>query len=169
MRRWALIAAGAALALAAAYVAGLYAAPVRVEERTRVEWRTVYQIVTQEKRVETQGPVRWRERRVEVPGPAGPTITVEREEERGPVTITHDLNVNASGSSEGTAEASHVETRGRPGWRFSVGGQWDPERLTSWRPETWTAGIERRLIGPLWLGVNANTRGDVGAQLGVEF
>jgi hypothetical protein len=139
----------AAAALVAAFVIGRSSKAAEVREVVKVQTRTVYQIekVETEKRVE--GPVRIVERRVEVPGPAGPTVTVIRTEDRGPVVVTHDVNVNAAGSEAETREASKVTTSSRPGWRASVAA--DPLRIAL-DPARFRFGVERRIVGPLWLG-----------------
>lgn len=151
MKRWALIAGGAVIACALSFVAGRYSAPVKVEERTKYETRTVYQIVQVEREKRIEGPVRIVERRVEVPGPAGPTIEIVRTEERGPVVVTHDLNLTSSVVAEETGETSRVVTAARPGWRASLAA--DPGQL-SLDVSALRFGLERRVVGPLWAGIS---------------
>ncbi len=138
----------------------------RHEERTKVETRTVVQVerVEAEKRVE--GPVRVVERRVEVPGPAGPTVTVVRTEERGPVVVTHDLRLNSLAVATEAREASRVVTRAAAGWRALVAA--DPLRL-SLDARAFRFGLERRLIGPLWVGASYQHGGAVLATAAMEF
>lgn len=153
-RRWKRRAAWAGAALVAcglSFAWGRTSAPVKVEERIKYENRFVYQLYRDETKREERGPERIVERRVEVPGPAGPTITIERVIERGPVVVTHDLRLSSSVVATEASESSRVVTRGRSGWRASVAA--DPLRL-SLDPAAFRFGVERRLFGPLWLGAS---------------
>ena len=73
-------------AIVAAYGFGRYAAPTKTVEtdisRTFAGWDWRQNVVT------VKGPVRVVTKRVEVPGPAGPTVTIERVVTRDPVTTT---------------------------------------------------------------------------------
>lgn len=141
--------AAALLACALSFAWGRAWAPGKITERTKYDTRTVYQIVQVEKERRVEGPVRIVERRIEVPGPTGITVTTERTEDRGPVVVTHDLKLTSSVVATEASESSRVVTRGRSGWRASVAA--DPLRL-SLDPAALRFGLERRLVGPIWFG-----------------
>jgi hypothetical protein len=152
MRRKAIIAGGALALLIATFVAGRYSRPARVVERVKVE--TKIQTVTQwkdrivAKRV--RGPVREVERIVEKPG-AERVIT--RWIERGPVTTdtTSDAAGQTSATSTSATSATKTTETGRPGWSVEIRGLWDP-RAPAAIPDRLTLGIDRRVIGTVWLG-----------------
>jgi hypothetical protein len=169
MKRKVHVALGGVAALVVAFVGGRYSAPVKAVETVKVETKVV--TVTEwkdrvvEKRVE--GPVREMERIVEKPGAER---VVTRWIERGPVSV--DTTTDASGSSSAqahtTSQASKVTTTGHPGWRAAVTAAWNPGRL-SLEPERYTAEVDRRLFGTLWLGVRASTDKTVGAAISFEW
>jgi hypothetical protein len=163
VKRRALIAGGAALALVAAFVAGRLAAPTRIEERTKVETRTVYQIVRDEHSREERGPERIVTRWRTLPGQV---VEVERTEERGPVVVTHDLQLNSSVVASEAREASRLVTTSRSGWRASVAA--DPLRL-SLDARAFRFGLERRLMGPLWAGASYQHGGAVLVSVAGEW
>jgi hypothetical protein len=166
VKRRALVAGGAALALVAALVAGRYSRPAEVREVVKVQTRTVFQVERVEVAKRVEGPVRIVERRVEVPGPAGPTVTVIRTEDRGPVVVTHDVNVNAAGTDEASASSSKVTTSARPGYRASLAA--DPLHI-SLDASSFRFGVERRIVGPLWLGASYQHRDALLVSVAGEF
>lgn len=153
-------------ALAGMFYAGRYSAPVEVREVVRTEWKTVYQIQQVEKAVRVEGRVRVVERRVEVPGPAGPTVTIYRTEDRGPVTSGYEVERIASGSTVGESTSERVELRARPEWRASVAA--DPLRL-SLNASAFRFGVERRILGPLWFGASYQHGGTALVSIAGEF
>jgi hypothetical protein len=163
VKRRALIAGSVLLAFVVGGMFGRWSKPARVEERTKVETRTVYQIVRDEHSREERGPERIVTRWRTLPGQV---VEVERTEERGPVTVTHDLNLSSSVVATEAREASRVVTTGRSGWRASVAA--DPLRL-SLDARVFRFGLERRLLGPIWLGASYRHGGAVLVSVAGEW
>lgn len=161
MKKWIAIGAGALLAVVAAFVAGRYSAPVKVETRTEVrtvtEWKD--RVVTKTE----QGPVRVRTETREVPGKERVII---RTEDRGPVTT--DRNAEGSGSSATQAATVVIRDSSRPGWRASVLAGWSPGRLEL-RPEVYGVEVSRRVVGTVWAGAWARTDRQFGVSLALEW
>ena len=150
------IVAGVAL-VGAAFLAGRFS--VRPPP-TKVAYldRTTEVVVERVKVVE--GPVRWRTKRVEIPGPAGPTITEERWVEKGPVTYDATRDAQVVIHTEAAVETERAK------WRASLRGGWDSFAL---KPGVWGGELSRRISGPFWVGVYASDRVEVGVTLGVEW
>lgn len=176
MKRRAAIAAGALALLAAAYAAGRYSAPVKVEER--VEYREIASYRTDwAVRVETVERTRWRER-VRVVEVIRPDGTVERREDRDSAGGTDsmawlDERGGASGQTTTTAASIKVTENARPGWSVGVVGLWDPLALST-RPERWVGEVDRRIAGTVWLGLRGSAgpgfdQPRLGAALRLEF
>jgi hypothetical protein len=169
MKRWVYIAAGSALLLVAAFLGGRFSAPVKVEERVKVETRTVTVTEWKDRVVEKRvaGPVRVRTITIERPG--GERI-VERVVERGPVTT--ETAAESAGQSSSAASSVGVSERvvesARPGWRLSAVAGWDAEAL-SLRPDLYGVEVSRRVVGTVWLGAWARTDRTGGLVLAMEF
>lgn len=161
MRRRLVIAGAAALALVAAFLAGKYSSPRKVEERIKIETRVEWRDREVTKRVE--GPVREVERIVERPGAER---VVTRWIERGPVTT--DTASDASSSTSAQSSASKVTTPARPDWRASVAAGWDPRALAL-KPEVYEGRVERRVLGTVWLGAWGRTDRTAGVSVGAEW
>lgn len=169
MKRRIAIAAGAVLALVAAFIGGRYSRPAEVRELVKVETKTV--TVTEwkdrvvEKRVE--GPVRIRTVTREVPGGERVVTVVE---ERGPVTV--DRRQDRAGESKETGSSAIVSERvtkaARPDWRASVLAGWDAD-APSLRPETYGVEVSRRVVGTVWLGAWARTDRTGGVAVAMEW
>jgi hypothetical protein len=163
------IAAGVLLALVAAFIGGRFSAPVRVEEKVRVETKTVTVTEWKDRVVEKRiaGPVRVRTITIERPG--GERV-VERVVERGPVTV--ERSGESEGQSSSTASSVGVSERvvesARPGWRLSAVAGWDAEAL-SLRPELYGVEVSRRVVGTVWLGAWARTDRTGGLVLAMDF
>jgi hypothetical protein len=171
LKRRALIAAGALAALVVAFLAGRFSAPVRVEERTKVE--TQIQTVTEWRdRIVEREVVKWRERVVAVET-VRPDGTIERTTttDRG---ADVDTSIDAEGSGSATAAASErqeterVVSTERPGWGLGVAAAWEPGRLTG-KPDRIGLELDRRLFGTVWLGLRADTDRRVGLGVRVEW
>jgi len=168
-RFYAEVAVGALLALAAAFYAGRFSAPVKTVETVKVETKTVTVTEWKDRIVEKRvaGPVRVRTITIEKPG--GERV-VERVVERGPVTT--DTTTDHAGQSSGTTASNAATVRlsetGRPGWRAAVSAAWSPGRL-SLEPARYTAEVDRRLFGTIWLGLRASTDKTAGVAVGLEW
>jgi len=169
MKRRLYVAAAALLAVAAAFVAGRFSAPVktRVETKveTKIETRTEWKDRVVEKTV--AGPVRVR---TVIVTKLDGERTVERVVERGPVTTetTTDHSGQSSGTTASSAATVRVTETGRQGWRAAASAAWSPGRL-SLEPARYTAEVDRRLFGTIWLGVRASTDKTAGASIAMEF
>jgi hypothetical protein len=162
------LAAGVLLALVAAFLGGRFSAPVRVEEKVRVETKVVTVTEWKDRIVEKRvaGPVRVRTITIEK---AGERI-VERVVERGPVTT--ETAADSAGSSSAAASSVGVSSRvvesARPGWRLSVAAGWDAEALTL-RPGLYGVEVSRRVAGTVWVGAWARTDRTGGISAALEF
>ena len=165
MKRKALIAAGALLALVAAFVGGRYSRPARVEERVRVETREVVKVEWRDRVVQQKGPVRVHVVIRDVPGKER---IVEKWIDRGPVTTTTDATGAAQSTTTADTSAERVTENGRPGWRASVAAGWDPDALAL-RPEVYEGRVERRVLGTLWLGVFGRSDKTGGLSAAMEW
>lgn len=177
-RLWLLVGVAVLAALAAAFAAGRYTAPVRERTRTDVvhlgasmeatEWSSA----TREKVVE--GPVRVVTRWRDAPAAPGcpPVQEVERTEERGPVTSERSEDTSGSTARvDVTADAKVTEKvtdYRRPSVALELGARWSPKDLDL-TPDRIDAAVGKRIAGPLWLAVTADVEtkkaGDLGAYL----
>ncbi len=170
MSRKALIAAGVgvAVALVAAFVIGYLNGPEHEVEKVRVETKTVTVTEYKDRIVEqkVQGPVRVRTRVVEKPGAER---VIEKWIERGPVSTstTHDAAGSTTAQAASTAESAKETTRARPNWHVTAAAGWDKLSLAA--PHVWEGRVERRVLGPFWLGVWGSTERTGGLSLGLEF
>jgi len=148
---------------ALAFVGGRWTAPVRVEERVivDVQERIEYQDREVVKRVE--GPVRIRTVTRELPAPPGspcpdrPLVETVREEVREPVTVERKVESEAKAQVEAVRTVERIVTV-RPDWRAGVLVGADLGALSLAQPiQALAAGahVERRVLGPLSLGVFA--------------
>lgn len=167
--KYALIALGVLLALAGAFSAGRFSAPLQVEtkevERVVYKDREVVKVVTVQAKAETK--VVYRDRVIYRDG----TIT-EREVERTDTKTDTKTNTDRVATRDTIAERwSESKTTLRPDWRVSVlaGASLQPPALTIAGPLVLGVEVNRRIAGGLWLGVWATTYGAGGASVAVEF
>lgn len=159
-------AAGTLAACAVAFVAGRRSAPVRVEERTVTQ---VQRVVEYKDRVVAQkvaGPVRIVTRTVEKPGAER---VVERVVERGAVTTTTTTDRQGTSTDTSKTTAEKLTSAGQPGWRVAVSPGWDLRDLTDARPRTWGGEVDRRVLGPVWLGAWARSDKTGGLSVGFQW
>jgi hypothetical protein len=167
MKRRLIIAGAAALALAAAFAAGRYAAPTKVVERSVLDETLVARAVANA-RAEWQRSITDKTVRRTIYRDGKP---VER-------IVYVDREINSSGSSASslatqTTASLHlatekITTNARPGWRAGVTAAWSPGRL-SLEPSRYTAEIDRRLFGTVWVGARLSTDKTAGLSLALEF
>lgn len=158
-----------ALLVVAAYSAGRFTAPERVDERTLV--RVVTREREVEKRVEVTAKVEtrivYRDRIVQPDG-----TRVEREVERsGAVTETaaaHEREVVRE--VEKRVEVERVVTV-RPDWRVSItaGASLREPALPLAGPLVLGAQVDRRIAGGFSVGVWASTQGAFGGAASLDF
>jgi hypothetical protein len=164
-----IVALGGILALAAAYGAGRYAAPPRVETSTVASSNATSAAQVQVVERVVAGPVRTVTRVVErvVPCTAGPATPVRETtvvEERGQQVT--DTAVSATGrTTEATQVAqSTVTTAEQPRLMLQAGAS-----LGTNLTPAWSAGASYRLTGPLWLGAAYESTGRVELRASITF
>jgi hypothetical protein len=154
-----------AICLVSGLVAGFFTCKYTLPPRTvtKIETKIEEKIVYRDNIVKEQGPVRIVTRTTTVPGPAGPTVTVEKiVEKEKVVTVT----VKEGGSSTVLDTKSSVTVDNRP-W-IAVEGSLG---LGFEGRFAYSAGAQMRVLGPIWLGagvIKADTW-YVGPSVRVEF
>jgi hypothetical protein len=130
---------------------------------TKTEMKIVEKIVYQDRIVKEQGPVRTVTRTTTVPGPAGPTVTVEKIVEKEKV-VTVTVKEGSSTTAADSKSSVTVDNRPWVALEASLG-------LGAEARIAYTAGAQMRVLGPLWLGagvIKADTW-YVGPSARVEF
>lgn len=129
-----------------------YFKPPVVETRTEYRDKIVEVVKTVKERVKVQTKTRKETK------PDGTRV------EETTVTKT-DTDVKTAGSKTSDTEAIMVERHREPAWRVAVLGGWD------FRGQGLVYGghVERRILGPFWLGVWGLSSGAAGASVGVTF
>lgn len=166
--RWAVALALALTGLAAFAIGRYTAADPDVHEVERVVYRDrvveVIKTVTVKQAAETRVVYRDRVR--------APDGTVhEREVERTDTRATETAATDTSRveAHDATRETARTVTSAKPNWRVGVlaGAQmrFDPLSLSP----ALGAHVERRILGPVWLGVWGLHAGTAGLSLSVEF
>jgi hypothetical protein len=182
---WAVVAA--LLLLLLGYGAGRYATPAKVVEKEVVKTQLQDKIVYKD-RIVTQKVL------VEVAKRDTHTVTATTKKPDGTVTttVTRDDHVDEhkKDDTNTTETASKVETKvitqtveklkivqSQASWRVSAGvgvsvphflGQGDVG-IPGMQGAVVTVGADRRIVGPLWLGVWGTTQGAVGADLAMSW
>lgn len=163
------VAAGALALLAAAFLAGRFAAPTKTVTVTKTEFvdRVVTAEVVRTERVE--GPVRTVTRWRDAPAAPGcPEVReVEQVEERGPVTSTTASASTSASETVASTETTRVVERDRARLRLELSQ--DVTRLTD--PKALGGAASARVYGPFWLGahVTAEDWKRPRVTLGAEF
>lgn len=146
MKPWMRYALAALGGLVLGIVIAKYTLPPRVTEKvvTKTEWKD--RIEWRDRVVKEEGPVRIVTRTRTVPGPAGPTVEVEKIVEKEKV-VTKTVEVGRQDTQgKDTVEASKV-TDARPWLALEALGALGPEGR--WAG---AGSVQARLLGPLWLG-----------------
>lgn len=168
-RTAAIIAACVVAALAAAFGAGRFSAPMKVEtrdvERVVYKDRIVEKIVTVTAKAERR--IVYRDRVVTPDG----TVTereVERTASREVERSTDDKTTTREGSSERVIERTVTQ---RPNWRVGVlvGASLRDPLLPIAGPLVLGAQVDYRIAGPFSVGLWANTGGAAGLAVSIEF
>lgn len=158
-----------AICLASGLVGGFfickYTLPPRTVTKIETKIEVQEKVVYKDKVVIEKGPERITTRTVTVPGPAGPTVTVEKIVEKEKIVTVKD----SSGRTDTViqqAEKTSVTVDNRP-W-VAVEGMLG---LGSEARIAYSVGAQMRVLGPIWLGagfIKANTW-YVGPSARVEF
>lgn len=148
MKPWMKYAACALGGLVLGVVVAKYTLPPKTITKTETKIQVVEKIVYRDNIVKEQGPVRVVTRTKTVPGPAGPTVEVEKIVEREKVvtvTVREGTSDTATKVEEKTSKT--VDNRSV----FALGGVGGMDLSTGrW---AFSGDATMRVIGPLWLGV----------------
>jgi hypothetical protein len=170
------IAASIVAAGVGGFIAGRYLTAPKVRVETRTEEKLVYQDRIVERRVEVKGETKVELRvvtRTIWAFPDAGTITQERE-----VTGSKDVLAEASVDSRAEVKTRQEEkttvaisTPMLPDWRVAVlaGASLRPPVLPVAGPLVLGMEVDRRILGPFWLGLWANTGGAGGVSVAGEF
>lgn len=170
-----LIAAAVVLAaLAAAFSAGRFSAPMRVEtretERLVYRDRVVEKIVTVTVAAKTVYVDRVIDRVTTAAGTVTERIT-EKTATKADATVTANASKDTARASDSARESVSVTTN-RPGWRVGIlaGAALQQPLLPIAGPLTLGVHAERRIIGGVWIGAwTLPQSGAVGASVALEF
>jgi hypothetical protein len=128
------------------YATGRYFQPAKVEIRTEEKVRTVLIETVKKKRI-----------KIKIIRPDG---TIEEKE------IEEDITINEKDKSKDT-KTEKIVTNSKAQWRASLlAGKRDGIDLTL---PMYGVSIEKRLIGPTFVGVWATNKKDFGISIGLEF
>jgi hypothetical protein len=142
-------------------------APTKVETREVV--KTVEVVKWRDREVVTQGPVKVVTRTVTTPGPAGPTVTVDRVVEREKVVTVHTQGTDTVTTNEVIKEklverdAPRVAVFGTVGLPFGSAGV---------APPVYGVALTARVLGPFSLmvaGAGGPAGGVATGGVGVQF
>ena len=166
MKPWLKIALAALAGLVLGIVVAKYTLPPKITERTVTKVETVEVVKWKEKVVIEKGPEKVTTRTVTVPGPAGPTVTVEKIVEKEKIVTVRD-NSGASNTATDTSSEHSKITDSRPWLALDFMGAIAPGS-NQW---AWTGGAQIRVIGPVWVGAGAvkADRWYLGPSARIEF
>lgn len=154
-----------------AFAGGRYSNPAKVTEVERVVYkdRIVEKIVEKRVEVEAKTKVVYRTKVITQEGETR-IVEVEKEDTHKDTNVAIDTNKDTT--KEGTAEKTKVTEYAKPQWKIGalVGYDFSPvPGLDIAHGLTLGVTVERRLIGPVWIGAWALHTGAVGGSLSVEF
>jgi hypothetical protein len=164
VKRRALIAAGALLALVAAFLGGRFSRPAE----TKTETVTVYAAHAKDSgSLSLDSGQQARERVVTVTKrePGGTVYVTETTDRLLSSDLELDLEWSREAESKGEAKAT-TTTTSRPSWRLDGQAGWS--RLSP-APDIYGIGISRRVAGTLWVGGWARTDKTAGLGVGLEW
>lgn len=146
MKPWMKYAACALGGLVLGIVVAKYTLPPRTVTKTEIKTVIQERIVYQDRVVVEKGPERVTTRTVTVPGPAGPTVTVEKVVEKEKIVTVKDSTGRVDTvvqerevTSKTVDNRSWFALEGMAG--LAVDGRW-----------AGAGSLQLRLLGPLWLG-----------------
>lgn len=166
MKPWMRYALVGVAGLALGIVVAKYTLPPRVTVRTETKVEVQEKIVYRDRIVKEEGPVRVVTRTRTVPGPAGPTVEVEKIVEREKV-VTVTVREGGSDTQTKVEEKKEKITDSRPWLALEASGALAP---TSGR-WAWTGGAQIRALGPVWVGAGVVVADTlyVGPSIRLEF
>lgn len=133
---------------------GKYSAPTKVVEVEKIKTVTVEKVV--EKKAEKKNV-----KTVVVQAPDGTTTTTTTD------TSTVDTNTNTDTNTVATDEKKKTTTYSRPNWRLAALGGFDPNGNIG-KP-IYGGSIERRILGPIFVGAFGMSNKSFGVSLSFEF
>lgn len=166
MKPWMRFALAGVAGLVLGIVIAKYTLPPRTITKTEIKTVVQEKIVYQDRVVKEEGPVRVVTKTVTVPGPAGPTVTVEKIVEKEKV-VTQTVR---EGGVDTVVQTEIVEKKvvdSRPWLALEAMGAIAPD-TGRW---AWSGDAQIRVLGPVWLGAGV-VRTDtwyVGPSARVEF
>lgn len=165
MRKRLAIAGGSILLLVAAFVAGRYSAPVKVEERVKVETKTETKTEWKDRIVYVEAK-RSKVRTEETRKPTGEVVIVKTEETETDTRQAREFAGLSLGNFSTQLDQSKVTETARPGWRVGVTAGWSDLSL---KPDLYGLELSRRVAGTVWAGLWARTDRTGGISLALEF
>ena len=149
MKPWMRYALAAIAGLALGIVVAKYTLPPRTVTKTEIKTEVQEKVVYKDRVVVEKGPERITTRTVSVPGPAGPTVTVEKIVEKESVVTVKD-SAGRTDTVIQQAEKTEKTVDSRPWMALEGSGNLAPGQ-GKW---AWTGGVQVRVLGPVWIGVN---------------
>ena len=140
-----------AVCAVAGLAVGRFLTPAKVEEKVVTKVETVEVVKWKDKIVEVQGPVRVTTKTVTVPGPQGPTVTVEKVVEKEKIVTVHDSTGSDTTGTNVETVKEKVTDSYRP-WIAAEGIGAFSLTQVAWPPVEWGVMGSIRVLGPLWLG-----------------
>lgn len=172
-QRWALVVLGAVLALAGAFSAGRFTAPLKVEtrdvERVVFKDRVVEKVVTVHDEAKVQDRIVYVDRVVTKEGATHEVVVTQWKTAEEKHTDTNAVTT-AESTSEKVREVVKTVTL-RPDWRVGVlaGASLVTPTLPIAGPLVVGAQVERRIVGGVSAGLWANSVGAAGVVVSLEF
>ena len=166
MKPWMRYALVALAGLALGIVVAKYTLPPRTVTKIEVKTEVQEKVVYKDRVVVEKGPERITTRTVSVPGPAGPTVTVEKIVEKEKIVTVKDSSGRTDTGIQ-QVEKSEKTVDNRAWMALDFMGAIAPGS-NQW---AWTGGAQIRVIGPVWVGAGAvkADRWYVGPSVRMEF
>lgn len=132
----------------------------KVETKTEVVEKVVEKVVTVkakdvQRKVTTKTETK--------PDGSSVVLRVEDVQTQTDVGTVSDFTGTAVTTSSSKAETA---TGSKPGWRLGVSAEW---KKAQEKPDVYGLEIDRRIVGPFWLGARASTDKTAGIAVGLEW
>jgi len=146
VKPWMLYALAGAGGLVLGIVVAKYTLPPKTITKTETKIEQVEVVKWRDREVKVEGPVKVVTKTTTVPGPAGPTVVVEKVVTKESVTTVID---NSGASTTGTkVDEKTSKTVDNRAW-FAIEGAGALSMDGRW---AWSGAAQIRVLGPLWLG-----------------